>query len=495
MKCKVPRALFLAVLISILPVARLGLSQTSGDPIGAIQAAISAGNFSTALELLQPALKRAPNDARLWTLQGVAYSGQGDQKEALASFQKALKIAPNALPPLHGAAQIEYEAGNPAAIPLLRHLLQLEPNDSTTHGMLAVLAYQQGDCKLATVNFEKAGALFDSRPEGLDAYATCLMRLKEFDRAAQVFQRVLLLKPADRRERQVLAAVQLMARQPQEAAATLEFILQVDPDALTLELAAAAHEDAHDTPEAISLLRRAILMEPQNVNLYVDFAVISAAHQSNQVGINVVSDGIAQQPNAASLYVARGVLYAQLDQYNKAEADFEKANDLDPKQSLSTAAQGLAAMQKNDPDRALASIQEKLAKTPNDAALLYLQGDMLAQKGAAPGSPEFETAMQSAKKAVGLQPTLGPARDVLAKLYLRSGQYKEAAEESRAALKIDPIDQTAVYRLIQALRKGGDSYEIPELLKKLAALRQQSTKDEQERNRYRVVDDTPEDVH
>jgi tetratricopeptide (TPR) repeat protein len=493
MKRKRDRTRFLRRPLAVLGILLLGSfapGQTTSSQIAQIQAEIHSRNFPKALELLRPALQRAPQDPRLWTLQGVALSGQGNKKDALASFHKALKLAPDAIPALHGAAQIEYEAGSAAAIPLLQHLLRLEPEDTTTHGMLAAVAYQRGDCKLAAVHFERAGALFDSQLDGLHAFATCLMRLKKFDRAAKAFQRALVLNPDDRRERQVLAAVQLMARQPQEALSTLAPILEAAPDTQTLELAANAHEDSNDTPQAVSLLRQAILMDPQNVNLYVDFALISAAHQSNEVGINVVSDGIAQQPQAAPLYLARGVLYAQLDQYDKAEADFEKANDLDPNQSMSTAAQGLAAMQKNDLDRALASVQERLTRRPNDAALLYLQGDILAQKGVAPGSPEFDSARRSAKKAVSLQPTLGPAHGVLAKLYLRAGQYKEAAEQCRIALKIDPKDQTALYRLIQALRKSGDNRETPELLKKLAGLRQQSTKEERERNRYRLADDS-----
>ncbi len=40
-----------------------------------------------------------------------------------------------------------------------------------------------------------------------------------------------------------------------------------------------------------------------------------------QVGINVVSDGIAMQPKAAPLYFARGVLYIQLAEYEKGQAD------------------------------------------------------------------------------------------------------------------------------------------------------------------------------
>jgi tetratricopeptide (TPR) repeat protein len=220
----------------------------------------------------------------------------------------------------------------------------------------------------------------------------------------------------------------------------------------------------------------------------LDFAAISSAHQSFQVGINVMNDGIALQPKAASLYFARGVLFVELAEYEKAQADFEAAYELDPNQSLSAAAQGLAAVQQNDLDQALASVQEKLARRPTDPILLYLQADVLTQKGAEPGTPEFETAMRSAKKAVALRPTLGPARGVLAKLYLQAGQYPEAITQCKKALEIDPKDQAALYHLIQASRKSGKTNEIPDQLKRLAHLRQDATQEEREQYRYKLVE-------
>jgi len=158
------------------------------------------------LELSRDALKKYPGNAQLWAMQGAAYSGQGQNKPALDSFRAALKISPDYLPALKGAIQIEYEGGNKDAIPLLQRVLRARPSDQISHGMLAVLEYQQGNCAAAVIHFEKAGALFESRPEGLHAYATCLMRLKDFERAAKVLQRALALSPNDPRERQVLAA-------------------------------------------------------------------------------------------------------------------------------------------------------------------------------------------------------------------------------------------------------------------------------------------------
>jgi tetratricopeptide (TPR) repeat protein len=189
------------------------------------------------------------------------------------------------------------------------------------------------------------------------------------------------------------------------------------------------------------------------------------------------------------------VLYVQLAQYEEAESDFEKAQELDPGESLGAAAQGLAAVQANDPERALATINQKLSANPNDPVLLYLRADVLAQKGAEPGTSEFEFAMQSVKKAIALRPSLGSARVTLAKFYMQTGKYAEAAEQCRKALASDPKDQTALYRLIQAQRKLGQLKEIPGLLKQLAALREEATKEERERYRYKLIEESDPGVH
>lgn len=475
--------LWLVCAVSVRP-------QTSANPAGPISAALEAGDFAKAIELSRAALEEAPNNPQLWTLQGIAFASQGDGKDALTSFQQALKIAPDNLAALAGAAQIQYQAGNQAAVPFLNHLLKLRPGDPTANAMLAVLNYQQGNCAGAVAHFERAGQLVDSQIDALHAYATCLAKLKRFEEAAAVLQKAVTLRPNDPRERHILASAELMARKPQQALSTLQPLLgNASPDSNTLELASRAYEDSGDTPNAVTTLRQALLLDPKRTSLYLDFATICFAHESFQVGIDVITEGLSLQPNADDLYVARGVLYVQLAQYDKAEADFEKAYALNPSQSLSVAAQGLTAVQANDLDHALVSIQDKLRQKPNDPLLLYLQADVLSQKGIDPGTPDFDLALRSAKKAVALQPTLPAAHTVLAKLYMQTEQYQDVIDQCRKALEIDPKDQTAVYRLIQALRKTGQQKEIPALLQLLAKLREQATEDERQRYRYKLFEE------
>jgi tetratricopeptide (TPR) repeat protein len=480
--------------VTLLACHSLAFSQTPASTTEPISAALRARDFDKAVELSRAALRQAPNNPQLWTLQGIAFASKSDNKQALAAFQQALRISPNNIAALAGAAQIEYQTGSQGAVPLLNHLLQLRPEDPTAHAMLAVLEYRKGNCAAAVPHFEKAGQLLDSQLDAIHAYATCLVRLKRLDDAVVTFQRAVAIRPENPQERHLLASIQLMSQKPQDALATLQPLLgNENVSADTLQLASRAYEDIGDTPQAVSTLRQAILLEPRNTSLYLDFANICFAHESFQVGVDVITEGLSLQENADDLYVARGVLYVQLAQYDKAEADFEKAYELNPNQSLSTAAQGLAAVQANDLDHALESIQTKLARKPNDPLLLYLQADVLSQKGADPGTPEFQLAMRSAKKAVTLQPGLAAARAVLAKLYMRTGQYQQAIDQCRKALVSDPKDQTAVYRLIQALRKTGQKQEIPQLLARLAQLREQATKEERDRYRYKLfVEDKAE---
>jgi tetratricopeptide (TPR) repeat protein len=480
----------LGFLFAVLSPYSLIDAQATADQIGPITSALRVGQFDKALQLLQPELQQNPKSPQLWTLQGIAFSGKGDKREALAAFRHALGISSDYLPALEGAAQIEYESGDKDATGLLQKILVVHPKDPTSHAMLAVLAYRRHECGAAVQHFEQSGSLLDSQPGALQEYGDCLVKLKETEKAITIFSRALAQSDSDSAVRYRLASVQLLAQRPKDAIATLQPLLEGSTtDADILELAASAYEADENTPEAVRILRQAIVSDPHNVNLYVDFANVSMDHQSYQVGVDMIDAGLQTEPKAAPLYVARGILYVQLAQYDKAEADFEKADALDPHLAVGSAAEGLAAVQQNDPDRALRTLRAKLAKKPNDPFLLYLQAETLTQRGPDPGSAEFRQAMESAKKAISLRPSLGEARDILAKLYLSAGQNEAAIEQSRKALNTDPKDQAALYHLIQALRKSGRTESIPDLLKRLADLRREGTKEEAVHNRYKLVEE------
>ena len=267
-----------------------------------------------------------------------------------------------------------------------------------------------------------------------------------------------------------------------------------DPDAKALELISSAHEALGETPQAVAALRQAVLLDPRNQNLYLDFAALSFTHQSFQVGIDMINAGLTQIPESGALYLARGVLYVQLAEYDKADADFDKAERLDPNRALGSVARGLSQIQQNNLGQALVTVRSQLKVNPKDEFLHYVLAELLSRQGAQAGSPEFQQAVDAAAEAVRLKPDFVLARDVLSRLYLQSGEMDKAIEQCRLALRDNPSDDMALYRLIRALQSSGRedmAAEVPALLKRFTALREEARQRQALENKYRLVSDTP----
>ena len=474
--------------IVLFAIGALCSSQTTPNTQAIINE-LHARRYSEAREMAQQALKKSPNDERLWTLDGFALAHLGDTKSALASYQHALDLSPNYLPALEGAAEIEYNASDQRAVPLLKKILLIHPNDETTHAMLASLAFQRRDCATAAEEFARSGTQIDSQPAALEQYGACLVKLRRMPDAIPVFQRLADIQPENGKARYNLAVVQSLAGRHQDVIATLSTVVAKNPrDADALELLAEGYEAISDTPHAVQTLRDAILANPDVPRYYIDFANLCFVHSSFQVGIDMINAGLKRMPQAAPLHVARGILSVQLGRYDEAEQDFSEAEKLDPNAQFAASAQGMTQLQRDNLDQAEATVRDRLRKKPNDAFLHYLLAETLARRSAEAGSTQFKEAMAAADQAIKLEPHLGLARDVLARLYLQEGRIPQAIEQSRLALKEDPRDQTAIYHLIQALRKTGDTRELPSLAKKLAEVREQARDKEAAEHKYALVE-------
>lgn len=462
----------MAVIVLLFTFPMCTLAQDQPRSVSAVVDALRGQDFDGALRLSEAVLKQAPRDQRLWTLRGMAFAAKGSQAEALSAFQHALKLEPAYLPALEGAAQIEYNREDPAAKQLLERILVQRPDDPTTHAMLGYLEYRKQDCALAVTHFEASMPVLANQPNGLGAYGACLVVLNRYDAAVPLFEEALALAPENEKLRLNLAVSQWREDHPEDALSTLQPALSSSPMAVSAALLAAdIHESINDTPKAVELLRNAILADPTNVDAYVEFASLSASHASMQVGIDMVNAGLTQLPKESRLYLARGVLLAQMGKTQEAIADFETANRISPDLSFVGVAKGLAQSQEHQTGVALSSFRAAARAHPDDALTQYLLAEAFSQQGKGQDAPEYGEEVAAAQRAALLDPHMIAAHDLLATIYLQSGRSDLAAKESRAALAVDAKDQQAVYHLILAVRKTEEKNQIPELLKRLTALR------------------------
>ena len=469
-------AMFLACLMPIR--ADRAAAQDAPASATAVIEALQKGQYDEALRMNGELLRAEPQSHKLWTLQGVAQERSGHPREALESYHHAVALSPDYLPALEGAAQLEYKAESAKALPLLHRIVTLQPDEPTAHAMLGVLEYRDKRYEAAAADFAVAGDILDARPEALMAYAQSLHHLNRGAEAIPQLQKLVQLQPDDRTACYDLALLQWRYATSTDALATLQPLIDGGKaDARTLRLAAAIHEEGNETPQAVQLLRSAILAAPDEPASYLDFATLAFQHGSYSVGIDIVSAGLSQLPRSAALYMARGVLYGQNGDFDKAMSDFQQAHKLDPNFSMSATAEGIAQSQQHHNTAAIESFRRQVREHPKDGFGYYLLAEALSwtPPDAQPGdhARSVAEAISAATSAVKLDPQLVQAYDLLGSLYLQNGQTEPAIHACRTALKLNPKDQQALYSLILALRKTGSKEELKLLVEQLTSLRKE----------------------
>lgn len=462
-------------------------AQQPSNAIQDITARLRANDGAGALEISKRALLHDPHDCRILSLQALAYTQLGQPDGALQSFHQSLKFCPRFLPALEGAAQISFAKGLPDAEALLGRIIDLQPQNPTAQGMLATLLSRKGDCKAALPHLQAIEATFSSQPYLRYSYGQCLAQTGSLSGAIEQFKALSAEHPSDAATYD-LAVLQLQNHEADSALAALEPLLKQGTFAPALELASSLAESKGDTPRAVELARAAIVLQPDNAEYYLQFAKLAFEHNSHQVGIDMLNAGLSRQPNSAELYLARGVLEAQISKQPEALADFQKAHQLDPRLSLTEDAIGIVQTQAHEGKVPLQFYRDQAKQHPKDALLQYLLAEQASQ--GEESEALIAEAIEAGKRAETLDPHSLPTHDLLAKLYVRSGKPELSIVEAERALAEDPDDQEALFQELMATRRTGARDKIPALSKRLEEARKRNAAKLQENDRFRLVEAT-----
>ena len=480
--------LILVTVLVLTSCCTLSMAQQEKLGRAAVIEQLREGDNQNALAVAEQALKANPHDCPLRSLQAVALTALGQMEPALQSFNKALAECPTYLPALEGAAQIELAQQSPEATPLLKRILAQQPANPVAHSMLASILRSQHRCPEAIIHFEASKSLFAGRPDVVEGYGSCLAQTSDLRAALEQYLNLLVSNPNDK-IRYDVALLQWKTHADKDALNTLSPLLEQGHEEPAFTLASKLCEEVGDTPQAVDRLRSAILLAPDHLDNYLDFADIAFNHKSFQVGIDMLDTGLQRLPQSAPLYVARGVLEVQLSDSDAAIADFEQAHRLDPALSFAVDAVGIMQTQQHQPAQTLALFRSQVKLHPDDALLEFLLAEQLSESGTdSDVGANLTEALTAAKRATTLDPNYKAAHDLLAVLYLRAKQSQLAITEAEVALAQDPDDQDALYQEIMATRRSGETSRLPALLARLNQVRKANEQKQRSLDQYRLQD-------
>jgi tetratricopeptide (TPR) repeat protein len=460
------------IFLSLCAVILLTASARGEDYSGArnaIAVAVSSHQNARALNLLEPLLKAHPQDPSLWTLRGMALDTPEQTKESIDSFDKALSLNKTYLPALKGASQTAYLHGDPRASQYVQRLLAIAPANEVANAMAGAIAYDAKDCAGSIHYFERSRDEVVKNSHALAEFADCLVQQEQWTQASQILTRGLQLHPESVQIKYNLAMVQLRSNNPAEAIRVLEPLVD-EKDAQLLNLLASAYTRTNRPDDAFRILENAILISPKDASNYLDLAILCLEHNQADRSIMAASAGISRLPKVASLYLIRGVAYAQVAEYEKAESDFAAAAQIDPDKPHSTIAMSLLYSDRNQVDKEKALLQQQLHVTPNDAVANYLLADILVREGVEPGQPQFDEAIADLSRSLTAQPDSAEAQILMGSLCEQQNNLSAALDHFKWALKVEPDNRSALDHellLFRKLHRDSEAVEAANHLKSL----------------------------
>lgn len=382
----------------------------------------SEGKGEVKIAACTEVLKAKPNTAAAYSNRAKGFRDKGDDARALADYQKAIELAPDAWYGFYGRGFLYMEKAEWAkAIADFTKAIELGHKTADTYTARGAAAAQSGDDDSAIADYSKALEVDPNDENALNNRGVSLAVKGEYERAIADFSKAIGLndKEADYYVRRGKSYEALSKKD--EAKADYDRALRLeagnkDAKAGVMRLAAenGAPGGGSSTPSGDD--------EKQCTGDKAETAVSACTRLINA------------DPKNAAAYLIRGKANEALGKIDAAKNDFQRVTELFSstfyaekpvdKSLFTEAVQGLGRIAAANPKA------KKFTLTPLESALM--DGDLAGEEG------DYEAAVTAYSKAIELDPSSANTRRFRAAAYLMLKRYQLAIADYGKAAEIEP---------------------------------------------------------
>jgi tetratricopeptide (TPR) repeat protein len=238
----------------------------------------------------------------------------------------------------------------------------------------------------------------------------------------------------------------------QDAAAAYASALKLDPlipgGAWAL---AGAFRAAGRLADSQRILKAATEANGQDPNLWHRYALTAADLGRVPEAIGMMRKALMLDPTLPGQYTDLADLLAKAGQSNEAEAALKQALRIDPFDATAYNLMGRILIARNSIADALYNFKKSVDLQPAQGPNLYDYAIALVT------ADRFDDAREYATEAIRNDPKMADAHELLGSLLMRRQQYLDAIREYRQALDLEPASDRLQLRLGVALASGGDT--------------------------------------
>jgi len=416
------------------------------------------------------ATELAPDNAMAWYQLGSVQQTLGDRKGSLASFDKALALAPK-LVDAHVARAasllaLGQEAEARKVLAFLKEEKVVEPRASY---LRATLTARAGDVKAAQAEFNEAAGLIDSMAPGIrtgssalllagalshravgnllkareyletlvarDArnfagqmlLANILLESGELAKATPLVEGLLRAAPEDANVLYMMGSIYMSRRQFVQASDMFDRAAKAGTHAEALRELAFSQFGLGQDKLALANLEKVYAKNPRDLRAGIQLATTYARQGQATKAVQVAEAMIKLDPSNTAMIVFLGNVKGRLSDNKGMRAAFERALAIDPKMRQAIVNLAWLEIEEGRFDQARARLQawvketpkdveavyqlgvlERQAKRPTEAAAYFTKADEAAQKDPRPGVAlvEMQLAQRRNDEALAAAKTL-----------------------------------------------------------------------------------------
>jgi tetratricopeptide (TPR) repeat protein len=282
------------------------------------------------------------------------------------------------------------------------------------------------------------GGVKDGLAEAMFDIASVLNQRDTEDLSLVYAQFAIELEPKHGLARLLVAEIADSQQRLQEALATYRSIDPSSPFSWQARMRAAEVLDQLDrTDEAIAELKKLAADRPNSSQPLIELGDILRGRNRFAEAVTAYDEAVARipqiEPRHWALLYSRGIALERSGQWPRAEADFERALELQPDQPLVLNYLGYSWVEKGQHlEKALKMIERAVELRPSDGYIVDSLGWAFFQLG------RYNEATQYLEHALELLPQDPTINDHLGDAYWRSGREAEARYQWRRALQFKP---------------------------------------------------------
>ncbi len=372
------------------------------------------GEIATATQSFDLLWKNNSSDAQLAAWIGASLDATSHHKEATPWYQRALAIRPNLEPALNDLALNYATLGEfSKSQSLLRQASRLNPSNAHASYNLGLISLRLRDYKEAAEAFQRARESSQpvASPDQLTlAEATARFHLKEYARTTKLLEGV-----------------------------------RDDQNYPYLLLLGSAQALSADLPSAIKTLQQAIILAPDDPQVYYRLALVFILGRLYHETQNVLATGLKQIPKSPLLLLAEAVDSDTQGKLDDAVSSAKQCLDANPRQAQAWALLGRIYDEMGQTGDALRAYEQAAAFGADaDVGVDRVQLLIRLQR-----FPEAETKLRELAKRY---PNNSNVDCGFGKLYREERQFNLAEKYLRHAILLDPDDAEAHFALGEVLR-------------------------------------------